>query len=359
MAGRRRHDHERRRGRDRPHPARVLLPRGHRRRGRRAPVGGGRLRRPRRQHHAAGAGARDPDRRAHRPGRSVRRQLQGPRAPLLGEPGVAVHGAVRRRRASRPTRSTPWCTPTCTPTTSVGTRTSSTATWVPTFTGARHLYTAGRPRVRACVTADDPNARYAYRDSIRPILDAGLADEVADDADLGDGLRLEPSPGHTPGHVSLWIESAGERALVTGDFMHHPVQFAEPDWAEIGDADVEVARATRHRMVRVAAESGALVIGTHFPPGPPAGSWPTATSGASSPSPELLPRPAPGRLATARTPVRYPGGVAPPSTSPRCSGAPSRRSPPTSRGPGPSSTPTPGSTSHASGSPAPTSSRRG
>ena len=106
--------------------------------------------------------------------------------------------------------------------------------------------------------------RYAYRDSIRPILDAGLADEVADDADLGDGLRLEPSPGHTPGHVSLWIESAGERALVTGDFMHHPVQFAEPDWAEIGDADVEVARATRHRMVRVAAESGALVIGTHF-----------------------------------------------------------------------------------------------
>ena len=85
------------------------------------------------------------------------------------------------------------------------------------------------------------NARYAYRDSIRPILDAGLADEVADDADLGDGLRLEPSPGHTPGHVSLWIESAGERALVTGDFMHHPVQFAEPDWAEIGDADVEIA----------------------------------------------------------------------------------------------------------------------
>jgi glyoxylase-like metal-dependent hydrolase (beta-lactamase superfamily II) len=87
----------------------------------------------------------------------------------------------------------------------------------------------------------------------------------ADDADLGDGLRLEPSPGHTPGHVSLWIGSAGARALVTGDFVHHPVQSAEPDWAEVGDADVEVARATRHRMVRVAAESGPLVIGTHFP----------------------------------------------------------------------------------------------
>jgi len=140
-------------------------------------------------------------------------------------------------------------------------------TWVPTFTGARHLYTAAELEF-ARATEDGPHMRYAYRDSIRPILDAGLADEVDDDADLGDGLRLEPSPGHTPGHVSLWIESAGERALVTGDFMHHPVQFAEPDWAEIGDADVDVARATRHRMVRVAAESGALVIGTHFPTRP-------------------------------------------------------------------------------------------
>ena len=136
--------------------------------------------------------------------------------------------------------------------------------WVPTFTGARHLYTAAELEF-ARATEDDPHMRYAYRDSIRPILDAGLADEVDDDADLGDGLRLESSPGHTPGHVSLWVESAGERALVTGDFMHHPVQFAEPDWAEVGDADEAVARATRHRMVRVAAESGALVIGTHFP----------------------------------------------------------------------------------------------
>jgi glyoxylase-like metal-dependent hydrolase (beta-lactamase superfamily II) len=141
--------------------------------------------------------------------------------------------------------------------------------WVPTFTDARHLYTAdGLDWARA--TADDDKMRATFRESIAPIVDAGLADVVADDADLGDRLRLEPSPGHTPGHVSLWIESAGERALVTGDFMHHPVQFAEPDWAEVGDEDVELARSTRHAMVRRAAESGALVIGTHFP-GRPAG----------------------------------------------------------------------------------------
>jgi glyoxylase-like metal-dependent hydrolase (beta-lactamase superfamily II) len=103
-----------------------------------------------------------------------------------------------------------------------------------------------------------------YGDSIGPIFDAGLADVVSPDADLGHGLVLEPSPGHTPGHVSLWIGSGDERALITGDFLHHPVQFAEPDWSEIADADIAGARETRRRMIRRAAETGALVLGTHF-----------------------------------------------------------------------------------------------
>jgi hypothetical protein len=46
--------------------------------------------------------------------------------------------------------------------------------------------------------------------------------------------------------------------------MHHPVQFAEPGWAEVGDADVEQGRETRRRMLTRAAETGALVLGTHF-----------------------------------------------------------------------------------------------
>ena len=133
--------------------------------------------------------------------------------------------------------------------------------WVPTFPAARHLYTE----------ADLEFARSApmpgedvYGDSIAPILTAGLAEVVDGDADLGDGLRLEPSPGHTPGHVSLWVTSAGERALVTGDFLHHPVQCAEPEWAEVADADAAEAGRTRRRMLGRAAQTGALVLGTHF-----------------------------------------------------------------------------------------------
>jgi glyoxylase-like metal-dependent hydrolase (beta-lactamase superfamily II) len=139
--------------------------------------------------------------------------------------------------------------------------------WVPTFSRARHLYTEAD---LAYAKSSPMDGEDVFGDSIAPIFEAGLADVVAPDADLGHGLRLQPSPGHTPGHVSLWIESDGETALITGDFLHHPVQFAEPDWAEIADVDVELARKTRRRMMGRAAETGALVLGTHFS-GRPAG----------------------------------------------------------------------------------------
>lgn len=138
--------------------------------------------------------------------------------------------------------------------------------WVPTFTRARHLYTAASlEALRDPGGYDNENV---LRDSVQPILDAGLADIVEEDADLGGGLRLAPSGGHAPGHVSLWIESQGEIGLISGDIVHHPVQCAETEWAEIADADADEARATRRRMLGEAATSGALFIGTHFPTRP-------------------------------------------------------------------------------------------
>jgi glyoxylase-like metal-dependent hydrolase (beta-lactamase superfamily II) len=136
-------------------------------------------------------------------------------------------------------------------------------TWVPTFVRARHLYT--RRELDWCRAGGNPGIDGVYAQSVAPVVDAGLADVVAEDADLGDGLRLEPSPGHTPGHVSLWIESDGAVALVTGDFLHHPVQCAEPAWAEVADENRELARQTRRAFLRSASERHALFLGTHFP----------------------------------------------------------------------------------------------
>jgi glyoxylase-like metal-dependent hydrolase (beta-lactamase superfamily II) len=138
--------------------------------------------------------------------------------------------------------------------------------WVPTFPNARHLYTQRELDFRR--SNDVPDVEDVYGDSIAPIFAAGLADIVAEDEDLGDGLRLAPTPGHTPGHTSLWIESAGERAVISGDLIHHPVQCARPGWAEVADADVELARRTRHSFLSDVALERVVMFGTHFPTNP-------------------------------------------------------------------------------------------
>lgn len=137
--------------------------------------------------------------------------------------------------------------------------------WVPTFARARHIYVGAELDAQA---ADDGiDARRIRDDSIAPIFEAGLADVVEAHADLGSGLRLAPTPGHTAGHASLWLTAGehGPTALLTGDIIHHPVQCAEPALSFVSDGDRELARATREATLAAAVDAGALVLGTHFP----------------------------------------------------------------------------------------------
>ena len=65
-------------------------------------------------------------------------------------------------------------------------------------------------------------------DAVLPVVDAGLVDLIEPGHKICPELSLLPTPGHTPGHCSIVIESNGERAIVTGDMMHHPIQFKRP-----------------------------------------------------------------------------------------------------------------------------------
>jgi glyoxylase-like metal-dependent hydrolase (beta-lactamase superfamily II) len=135
--------------------------------------------------------------------------------------------------------------------------------WVPTFPNARYLM--GRVEHAHWTTQrerDDMEAVLA--DSVTPVWDAGLVDLVETDHRICDEASLVPTPGHTPGHVSLRIASLGEEALITGDFMHHPCQIARPDWSSTADSDPAAARATREHMLARLADAPTLVIGTHF-----------------------------------------------------------------------------------------------
>ncbi len=134
--------------------------------------------------------------------------------------------------------------------------------WIPTFPNARYLF--GKKEYEYWSKEAQGSDHAIQSDSVRPILDAGLADLVEMDHKITSDITLEPTPGHTPGHVSVRISSKGEEAVITGDLMHHPVQCAEPGWASNFDVDADAARRTRHTFLERCAGKGVLVLGTHF-----------------------------------------------------------------------------------------------
>lgn len=135
--------------------------------------------------------------------------------------------------------------------------------WVPTFPNARYLF--GRAEYAHWTGPHDrDDIRTVFADSVQPILDAGLAELIDPDHRIGEEISLIPTPGHTPGHVSLRIASDGAEGLITGDFLHHPCQIAHPDWASTADWDAAAANATRRRMYAALADRPVLILGTHF-----------------------------------------------------------------------------------------------
>jgi len=133
--------------------------------------------------------------------------------------------------------------------------------WTPTFPKARYLI--GRREFEFWSAHDDEEQQTMLGDSVKPIFDAGLAQLVELDHVISPEIRLTPSIGHTPGHVSVIIESEGERAVITGDMVHHPSQLAHLDWA-FGDTDPIVGVLTRARLLAEWSDQPILVIGTHF-----------------------------------------------------------------------------------------------
>jgi glyoxylase-like metal-dependent hydrolase (beta-lactamase superfamily II) len=101
-------------------------------------------------------------------------------------------------------------------------------------------------------------------DSVRPIFDHGLADLVDDSGRVTDEVWLEATPGHTPGHYSVRISSKGQNAVITGDMMHHPIQCRYPEWDDNFDVDLAHAKKTRRAFCERYADTGTIVLGTHF-----------------------------------------------------------------------------------------------
>ncbi|MFE0799358.1 MBL fold metallo-hydrolase [Streptomyces sp. NPDC058812] len=140
--------------------------------------------------------------------------------------------------------------------------------WAPTFPNARYL--TSRAEREFWATYDMEEAReQMFRDSVIPVEQAGLLSTVDvphKGAEIAPGLRLVPTPGHTPGHVAVELTSQGETALISGDCVHHPVQLAHPVIGACVDIDPRQSEATRRKLLGSLAGTDTLLLGTHFAP---------------------------------------------------------------------------------------------
>jgi glyoxylase-like metal-dependent hydrolase (beta-lactamase superfamily II) len=94
---------------------------------------------------------------------------------------------------------------------------------------------------------------------------------VEGEREIVPGVTAIPAPGHTPGHMIVEVSSAGEVLLYIGDTVLHPLHLEHPTWLPVYDILPEEAAPSKHRVFDWSADTGALVMGQHFPPFPSLG----------------------------------------------------------------------------------------
>ena len=72
-----------------------------------------------------------------------------------------------------------------------------------------------------------------------------------------------PTPGHTPGSMSLAIVSGGQRAYILGDVFHGPAQITETGWKFSFDMDADQGIATRAAIIERAESEAAIMAICH------------------------------------------------------------------------------------------------
>ena len=138
--------------------------------------------------------------------------------------------------------------------------------WVPTFPNAKYIFHKDEYAYWETATKEGrnpPGNVWTY--NCRPVVEAGQALLVDNTYELDDTFSLTPTPGHSPRHVCINIKSKGQRAVVTGDMMHHALQCREPEWSTIFDVDRAEAAQSRRTFLSRVCDTPTLILPIHFP----------------------------------------------------------------------------------------------
>jgi glyoxylase-like metal-dependent hydrolase (beta-lactamase superfamily II) len=141
--------------------------------------------------------------------------------------------------------------------------------WVPTFPRAKYVfhkreYAAWEASTKAGETRPGGGGS-VFTMNCEPVVAAGQALLVDDDFSLDDCITIEPTPGHTPCHCCVHINSRGQHAVITGDLMHHALQIHRPSWSTMFCWDPIEAADSRTRFLASVADTDTKILPIHFP----------------------------------------------------------------------------------------------
>jgi glyoxylase-like metal-dependent hydrolase (beta-lactamase superfamily II) len=134
---------------------------------------------------------------------------------------------------------------------------------IPTFPNAR--YVVQRLEWDDAAHPNELTAPGYPTNNFAPLLERGVLDLVEGETRLLPEIRLVPTPGHTAGHQSVWVESGGASALFTGDAAIHGSHLERINWVGAVDNFPITSVATKRALVEEIMRRQASVVVTHHP----------------------------------------------------------------------------------------------
>jgi glyoxylase-like metal-dependent hydrolase (beta-lactamase superfamily II) len=114
--------------------------------------------------------------------------------------------------------------------------------------------------------AMQPNERTAatyMAFNYQPLVASGQMRLLDGETEFVTGIRGIPTPGHTPGHMSIFFESGGEHAIFLCDLASYAVHFERIGWMTAYDVEPLITLETKRIWQKWALEHDALLIFPH------------------------------------------------------------------------------------------------
>jgi glyoxylase-like metal-dependent hydrolase (beta-lactamase superfamily II) len=130
----------------------------------------------------------------------------------------------------------------------------------PAFPNARHVVQRGEYAFATHTNERTAGSYFAH--NFVPLAEANRFDFIEGDREIVPGIRSIHTPGHTPWHQSLLIESAGERALYLADLIPTAAHLPLP-WIMGYDVEPLVTLETKRRVLAQAQAEDWLLVFEH------------------------------------------------------------------------------------------------